>query len=102
MRPILISVIRQIVVKFCVALAFAATLALASNSSLELGLRYFAAISLLIGTRRYGDNSGQRRPRDVIVLGSGTYIFYDSSRCPLPRRSYGVICLSLLSPFEAV
>jgi hypothetical protein len=28
--------------------AFAATLALASNSSLELGLRYFAAISLLI------------------------------------------------------
>ena len=44
----LFSAIRQIVVKFCVALAVAGSIALASHSSLLLGLRYFAAVSLLI------------------------------------------------------
>jgi hypothetical protein len=48
MQPILLSAIRQILVKFCVALVLAGTVAVASNSSLALGLRYQAAVSLLI------------------------------------------------------
>lgn len=48
MQPILFSAIRQIAVKFCAALAVAGTVALASHSSLALGLRYFAAVALLI------------------------------------------------------
>ena len=48
MQPVLLSALRQIFVKLCVAVIFAGTVASASNSSLALGLRYFAAVSLLI------------------------------------------------------
>ena len=48
MQPVVLSVLRQIFVKLCVAVILAGTVALASNSSLALGLRYFAAVSLLI------------------------------------------------------
>ena len=48
MQPVLLSALRQIFVKLCVAVILAGTVALASNSSLALGLRYFAAVSLLI------------------------------------------------------
>ena len=60
MQPVWLSALRQIFVKLCVALALAGTVALASNSSLALGLRYLAAVSLLISLALAGTAIFQR------------------------------------------
>jgi hypothetical protein len=60
MQPGLLSALRQIFVKLCVALALAGTVALASNSSLALGLHYLTAVSLLISLELAGMATFQR------------------------------------------
>lgn len=60
MQPFWLSAFRQIFVKLCVALALAGTVALASNSSLALGLRYLAAVPLLISLVLAGMATFQR------------------------------------------